>query len=209
MRSRLRSWIFALVGLGCCASARAGLVDRIVAILDRDVITLSEAEEARRLDELRTGAPAPPLVDVVETLVETRLVEREVERFGAEPVPEALVDDAEARLRESFPSVAAFEEALRERGLEEETLRDLLRRQLAVNAYLERRFRALTYVTDEEVERYVETELLPDLPAGAESIVTQHEDEIRRLLAERKFNERVDRWVDELKARVKVRLYVW
>jgi peptidyl-prolyl cis-trans isomerase SurA len=207
MHSRFGLSLLALA-LGA-APASGELVDRIVAIVDRDVITLSEAEEAQRLAELRTGEEAPPLAETVDRLVENRLVEREVERFGAEPVEESLVDEAEARLRASFATADAFDSALASRGLEEDALRELLRRQLAVSAYLEKRFRALTYVTDDEVASYVDTELLSELPAGSESLVAEHEEEVRRILEERKFNERVEQWVEELKARARIRLYVW
>src|SRR3990172_10617905 len=96
MRSRF-SWL-ALMALLPGAAARAELVDRIVAIIDREVVTLSEAEQASEIARARTG-DSTPLVSVVERLIESRLVEREVERFTGEPVSPELVDDALQEVR--------------------------------------------------------------------------------------------------------------
>jgi hypothetical protein len=94
------------------------------------------------------------------------------------------------------------------RGISEAELRNELQRQLAVNRYLERRFRALTYVTEDDVERYFTDEILPALAAEREPSV-EETDQIRRILEERRFNERVEQWIDGLKARTRIRRYVW
>ena len=88
-------------------AARAEIVDRIVAVIDRDVITLSEAEQAAEFHALR-GQDALPLGDVVERLIESRLVEREVSRYPEEAVPQEQVDAALSSLRASFPFSDGF-----------------------------------------------------------------------------------------------------
>src|SRR3989337_2380336 len=124
MRSRF-FWL-ALAALLPCALARAELVDRIVAIIDREVVTLSEAEQASEIARARTGAAAAPLVSVVERLIESRLVEREVERFTGEPVSPELVDGALQEVRARFSSGAALPSSdVRDRGAD----RDLLSRR--------------------------------------------------------------------------------
>lgn len=189
------------------AFAERDLVDRIVAIVDRDVVLLSEAEQAMWLVEVRTGEDAS-LPGVVERLIEERLIEREVARFTDSPVPEELVEEGLARVRSRFPSRAAFEAALAERRSSEDELRAEVRRQLTVQRYLERRFRALTYVTDDDIENYFSEEVLPEL--AAERAPTLEEmDQIRRILEERRFNERVEEWIEGLKDRTHIRRYVW
>src|SRR3989304_6128211 len=122
MRSRF-SWLALMALLPGAATARAELVDRIVAIIDREVVTLSEAEQASEIARARTGAAAAPLVSVVERLIESRLVEREVERFTGEPVSAELVDGALQEVRARFSSETAFLEMLARNGLSEEELR--------------------------------------------------------------------------------------
>ena len=193
------------------ASSRAWtepeLVDRIVAIIDRDVIMLSEAEQAMWLVELRTEDDAS-LRDVVERLIEARLIEREVARFTDAPVADELVEQKLERVRSSFPSGEAFDAKLSSSGLSEEELRSEVRRQLTVNRYLERRFRALTYVTDDDIQSYFAGEVLPELP-DERGPTLEEIDRIRRILEEQRFNERVDQWIDGLKERLRIRRYAW
>ena len=102
----------------------------------------------------------------------------------------------------------AIESMLIERGISEQELFAQLRRQLTVNRYLERRFRALTYVSEEEIQTYFDAEVIPELPA--ERAPTLEEvDQIRRILEAQKFNERVEQWLDGLKERARIRRYVW
>ena len=204
---RLALFVAPVLLWGGSASSQPELVDRIVAIIDRDVVTLSEAEQAAELLELR-GVADVGLADVVERLIEARLIEREVLRFTGDPLPEERVVDAVAAVRDGFDTDEAFEAMLAERGISEDELFSELRRQLSVNRYLERRFRALTYVAEEEVQSYFDAEVVPELPAQRAPTLEEL-DQIRRILEEQKFNERVERWLDGLKARSRIRRYVW
>ena len=200
-----------LLLFGAFVSSEPELVDRIVAIIDRDVVTLSEAEQAAGFLELR-GVETVDLADVVERLIEARLIERDVLRFTDDPLPEERVLEALASLREGFSAENAFEAMLAERGISEEELFSELRRQLTVTRYLERRFRALTYVTEEEIQSFFDAEVIPELPAErapALAPTLEEVDQIRRILDEQKFNERVEQWLDGLKERARIRRYVW
>ena len=129
-------------------------------------------------------------------------------KFTDAPVAEELVEEQLERVRSSFPSRVVFEATLSRRGLSEEELRSELRRQLTVNRYLERRFRALTYVTDDDIQNYFADEVLPELP-DERGPTLEEIDQIRRILEEQRFNERVDQWIDGLKERLRIRRYAW
>ena len=206
---RFKALWLALMALLPGALARAELVDRIVAIIDREVVTLSEAEQASELARARTGAAAAPLVSVVERLIESRLVEREVERFTGEPVSPELVDGALQEVRARFFYETAFLEMLARNGLSVEELRATLRRQIGVAEYLEQRFRPLTFVTEEQIEAYYRDELLPSLQGRPLPELSEVSESIRRILEERAFNARVEEWIEGLKGRTRIRRYVW
>jgi peptidyl-prolyl cis-trans isomerase SurA len=206
MRSRVLWPAFLVLLPG--AAARAELVDRIVAIIDRDVVTLSEAEQASELARARTG-DSPPLVSVVERLIESRLVEREVDRFTGEPVSPELVDGALQEVRARFSSESAFREMLTRSGLTEDELRATLRRQMGVAQYLEQRFRPLTFVTEEQIVAYYRDELAPSVQGRPLPELSEVSESIRRILEERAFNARVEEWIDGLKGRARIRRYVW
>jgi peptidyl-prolyl cis-trans isomerase SurA len=188
--------------------AAAELVDRIVAIVDRDVVLLSEAEQAGAIARVRSGEQAR-LAEVVERLIEARLVEREVERFTSDPVPSVVVDEALDEVRSRFSSEADFQEELHRGGLTPAELRSELARQIEVTRYLERRFRALSFVSEEEVETYYRDEL-PERLGGADvPPLAEVAPLIRQLLEEREFNRRVEEWLDGLLSRSKIKRYVW
>lgn len=208
MGPRMRVVAAALLVALAPGMAHAELVDRIVAIIDREVVTLSEAEQARAVTASRTGRKVE-LVDAVERLIESRLVGREVERFSSEPVPRELVDQAFGEVRSAFATEEEFRAMLSSTGLSEEELRSELERQLEVNRYLERRFRALTFVSEGEIEAYYRDELPKQLGDQPRPELAQVSESIRRILEERSFNAHVDQWIEGLKSRAVIRRYVW
>lgn len=197
------------IGAGS-AVVRAEVVDRIVAVVDRDVITLSEAEEAAELRLLRGQDPLA-MSEIVERLIESRLIEREVGRYPEEAVPQEQVDAAIDSLRASFATPSAFSASLSAGGLTETELVSLVRRQLSIERYLETRFRPLVFVTDEQVARYYDDVLLPDVASAGEEPppLADLETGIRRVLEERAFNQRIEEWIQRLKSRSRIRRYVW
>jgi predicted DNA-binding transcriptional regulator YafY len=116
-------------------------------------------------------------------------------------------------VRESFSSEEAFREALASKGVTEDALEQLLRQQIAIARYIERRFRSLVHVTEGEITEYYNDELVAELRKSGEQVQVPAPDavaeRIRRILVERKFNERVDEWIQRLKARSLIRRYVW
>ncbi len=171
-------------------------------------MTLSEAEQASEIARARSQTDVA-LVEVVERLIESRLVEREVERFTNEPVSSDLVERAFGEVRAGSPSDAAFREMLARSGLSEEELRGTLRRQVAVAQYLERRFRPLTFVTEDQIEAYYRDELAPSVGGQRLPELAEVSESIRRILEERAFNARVEEWIAALKKTAKIQRYVW
>ena len=207
------SYLVGLLWILSIEPCLAEVVDRIVAVVDREVITLSETEVAREIVAVRGGGPSEELALplVVERLIETRLMERELRRYRGEPVPPEQTDAGVEAIRESFPSHESFQEALAARGMNEESLRHLIRRQIAISRYLERRFWPLVNVTEEEAQRYYEEELQPTLRESGGVVPPYEEvaDGIRQIVAEQEFNQRVDDWIEGLKSRSRIRRFVW
>ena len=190
--------------------ASAEVVDRIVAVVDRHAITLSEAEQARRLQQLK-GVEEAQMTEIVDQLIESYLIEREVKRYPGPPVTKEELSRAVDALREAVGSEEALLEALSAQEMDMDGLEHLLRRQLVISHYLDNRFRSLIYVNDEEIREYYDGEVVPALVTSVEPQpeLEMIEDVIRQLLIERKFNRRVDAWIDSLKSRARIRKHVW
>jgi parvulin-like peptidyl-prolyl isomerase len=206
-------FLFLVLGLGLslppCLTA-AEIVDRIVAVVDRYAITLTEAEQTVELAKFR-GNDALALSDAVESLIESHLIEREVKRYPGIQVSSDDIRLAVESLRESYPSADDFRRAVELQGLTDAGLEQLLKKQLTISLYLDRRFRSLVYVTEEEIQKFYEEELVPRLVAAGKDAPGRQsvEDGIRSVLVERKFNERVEQWIESLKSRSRIRRYVW
>ena len=121
-------------------SARAEIIDRILAVVSGDLITMSDVTAARDLGLQSADGASDPIRAILSKLIDRELVLAEVERYGPpEPSPEAI--DAEVRLvRARFASTSAYADALMRSGIDEAHLRETLRQDLRIRAYEDQRF---------------------------------------------------------------------
>lgn len=188
------------------------LVDRVVAVVDEDPILDSDIERVLRLGLLETGtgeALAAQRREALDLLIEQRLRLHEVDRFGFEETPLELLDRQMEVTRSRFPSEEAFRAELLRLGLDESTLRQLLARQLAVFAYVEERLGPRVFVSVDDIARYYNEELVPELQRGgarAADLPTLESvrESIRAVLRERRLNEELDRWTLDLRSKADV-----
>jgi hypothetical protein len=133
----------ALLGALCLpVTARAETIDRVLAVVAGQLITLTDVTAARDLGLVAAGAAADPVRAVLSTLIDRELVLSEVERYAPpEPTAEA-VDRELALVRGRFTSPAEFDAALARSGLDEKHVRETLRQDLRIRAYEDQRFTA-------------------------------------------------------------------
>jgi hypothetical protein len=143
VRGAVAAWAFATGMLAVSPWARGQeVIDRIVAVAAGDLITLSDVRAARELGTVDPGAATD--AEVRSRLIDRALMLDEVERYAPpDPRPEA-VDAALAAVRRRFESAAGLERALARAGLDEVQLREMLRQDLRIRAYLDSRFAADT-----------------------------------------------------------------
>jgi hypothetical protein len=138
-------------------------------------------------------------------LIERALILAEVERF-APPEPEAAaVDRGVAAVRQRFSSQEAFGGALAQSGIEERHLREYVRQDLRMNAYLDQRFTSVP-PPEEEIGRYYREH--PDLytRGGVLMPFEAARPEIVQLLTAQARRTLVNDWVAGLRRRADVRV---
>jgi hypothetical protein len=178
----------ALALLAAAALATAGeLVERIVAVVDERPLLLSEV---RTLAAVRGLAPEAAL----QAAIDERLMHAEASRLA----------QAEVRPEEERRALAAL--LARENppaGVPEADLVRLVRRQIAILKYVEFRFRPQVRVDDAAVRAAWEKDAVgrPSGPALEDA-----QDAIRARLEREALDQRVEAWVQELRARADVRL---
>jgi len=135
-----RSLAVLAVALGMTCGVRAETIDRVVAVVAGQVIMLSDVSAAREL-RLESAEPGPdPVRAMLSRLIDRQLMLVEVDRY-APPEPAAdMVESGLAAVRGRVPTSAAYEEILARCGIDEKHVREWIRQDLRIDAYLEQRF---------------------------------------------------------------------
>ena len=131
------------VVLLCGVRISAEVVDRIMAVVSRQPITLSDVNAALlfRLVEPPAGTP-DPLAFALDRLIDRNLMLAEVDRFQPpEPAP-VEIDLRLQEMQQRAGSPAAFAKALAVTGMTREQLRAHVRDDLRIATYLNQRFGA-------------------------------------------------------------------
>jgi len=192
----------------------AETLDRIAAIVEKEVITLSELNQvvALRFFARKAGEDEESYRKrVLDAMIAQALRFRDVERFGAQDVSK---DAIEARVKEitaRFPTPEAFDRALVEKELTLDEVRALIKRQLQVEAYIDERFSPLIFVSLEEIEKYYASSWAPQRRARGLAVpaIGEVRDEIRDLLRAERLETEIGKWTAQLRERANVDIYTY
>ena len=141
-----------LVGMARAAGADE-IIDRVLAVAAGNLIMLSDVNAARDLGLIVPRDAADPLREILSRLVDRALVLAEVDRYAPPEPDAAAVDRAVAAVRARFPTPEALAATLARVGISETHVRETLRGDLRILAYLEQRF-TVAQPGDEELDRY-------------------------------------------------------
>ena len=139
-------------------------IERVVAVVNEEIITLTELMEERRAAAVRLPSAGEAAVratsglqerQVLEELIERRLLLQEATREGIRVEAaevKAAIEDLSAQNR--LADEAALEAAVGREGLTLSQFRRRLQDQLAIGKLLARKVRGSVILTDEELEAY-------------------------------------------------------
>jgi hypothetical protein len=125
-------------------TVRAETIDRVLAVVGGQLITLTDVTAATDLGLQTTEGAADPVRGVLSKLIDRELALAEVDRYAPPEPTAAMVDREVERVRQRFTSPAAFDAALARSGIDEKHLRETLRQDLRTRAYLDQRFGTAT-----------------------------------------------------------------
>ncbi|MFC7320617.1 SurA N-terminal domain-containing protein [Halobacillus campisalis] len=141
---------------------------------------------------------------VIEEMIGLELLSQEAEAEGHEVSPDE-VDERYEEFSSQFESEEAQQEAYEANDLDEETVREELKRSLVINKYVEENTEEVE-VTDEEIEEQYEViseEQGEDAPSLEES-----RDQIEQQLITSKENEQITKLIDELREEADVEVLI-
>jgi hypothetical protein len=142
--------------IGCLLSAapcRAEIVDRVLAVVGGELILLSDLRAAREFGFVATERSGDQDAQALARLIDRALILAEVDRFAPPEPDSSAVDKGVAALRQRFSTAESLAAALARLGIEERHLREYVRQDLRMAAYLEQRFTTIPPPED-EIGRY-------------------------------------------------------
>ena len=143
------SWLLVLLTLALGAQAR--VVDRVVAVVNGDPITLSDLERARlTADEAdRVGED-----DLLQRVIEERLILQEARRLGVRVGDEEVDRTIEEFMRRHGMSREVMQEQVRRQGLSWEQYREFVRREMVKARVVEQEVRSAVRIDEGQVRRF-------------------------------------------------------
>jgi hypothetical protein len=209
--------MLALLSLTPSAARAQEIVDKTVATVSDSVRTeLITYSDVKWQLALQPGAPleAPTKDDLDQALrliIDQRLITLETRRIPTISVTEAETQAEIKRIVDQFPSVSDFVTRLRAVGFESITdynFQKLIEQRVAIDKYLDFRFRSFVIITVEEEESYYKDVYVPAFRTRNPGVVVPPIAEVRNQINQELTTNRIgsdlDRFLDTSRERAQI-----
>lgn len=196
------------------AAPAGSLIDRVVAVVNRQTILESDLQDERQLsvldpstrDEQEMTEP-----QALERLISRTLIQQQIRQEdlpAAEPNPEDVAARIEeirtelpACMRANCRSDAGWKTFLARHHLSPTRVENYMQNRLEILSFIEMRFRQGIRISPEETEQYYRETLLPQYPAGQKPPpLEQVSSRIEEILLEQHVNVLFDNWLGNLRS---------
>lgn len=212
---------FALLAaaVAACLTPRAGrsqtpvVLDRVVAVANRQAILASDIDEEIRLsvlDPARAGRSELTRQRALDLLIARSLVQQQIRREDMQAV-EPTQDEINARVAEirrvmpecvhrNCATEAGWKAFLAAHDLTEQRVDAYFRNRLEILRFIEQRFRSGIHIPQESIEKYYRETLLPQYKTGEEiPSLDEVEPRIEEILLQQQVNALFDEWLTNLR----------
>jgi hypothetical protein len=201
MFNRIRLLIVFFALLGAAGSLRAEVIDRILAVVDTQIITLSDARAALRFALVPEDVSVDPIAAVLQRLIDRRLMLAEVDRYAPpEPAP-AAVEAAIAVVERRFKDPLEMEIALNQAAMSREDLRRWVRDTLRLETYFQQRFSTVVQPSEDEILRYYRDHAAEFTVSGKPQPLEAAREAVRAAVIREQREVLVRQWVEGLRRR--------
>jgi len=186
------------------APSHAVLVDRVVAAVNNDVITLSELRQTVAFNAAVSGKGNGSRLEMetLQGIINRRLLLQEAYRLKVADVSEQDIAAEAVRLRERLGTESAFRDFLARTGMTEAQLEKLLGERLLVERFVEKKIGLFARVNRDDVQAYFRDH--PD--EFRDKRFAEVQKQITARLSEQKVSQQLDQYVDELRSRAFIRI---
>lgn len=147
----------------------------------------------------------------LQIIINQRLFALEAERLPRTAPTAAETDEEIKRVLAIFPSTAEFERRLKSVGFDsirDDNFERLMAQRVAIEKYLDFRFRSFAVINPEDENRYYREIFTPDFrrrfPGSLMPSIEEKREEIKQLLVERKVADDIEDFLDDAKRRVEI-----
>jgi len=195
------------------SSSSPVVLDRVVAVVNKHAILLSDLDDEIRLSVLdpdQIGQSGPTRARALDEIVSRTLIEQQIRQEDMQAIEPSQqeVDSRLSQIRKQLPacvredcaSEAGWKAFLAAHGLTPERVDSYLRYRLEILSFIEERFRQGIQISQAQIDTYYHDTLLP-LYAPGEAIppVDQVADRIQEILLEKQVNVLFDAWLKNLR----------
>jgi hypothetical protein len=181
------------------ASSFGVILDQISAIVNEQIITLSEVNAIQKLGLNVSGLP--PASSPIEERINHHLVIQQIERQPPPSVSREMVQEVVESFTRQHGGPEELLLFLNSIGMNYEDFDREVREQLTIREFINIRFRPFVNVTIEDAEEYYNKTLKPELESKSEQVPAFAEafELIQSRLAESRVRVRTEEWLLELK----------
>ena len=207
---------FLAAGAAVCSGAE--VLDRVVASIGNVAITSSDVMLEYRFERFLDGEwPAPPPDAATMDKARERLTYQTLLLHEENPGPGENTESAKAAadrlvaVRKEYSHLEAFQQALHDLGMTEADVLARLTQDELMLRLIDQRLRPAAIPSDDAVAEYYRSTFVPEFEkknnGAAAPPLTQVESGIQEILVERRINELLDEWIEELKPTSDVRFH--
>ncbi len=206
-------------GVAGPAVGQGTVLDRIVAIVNDDVILESDIDEERRFESIQPyrGSTAEFSRErAVQRLIDRALILQQSAMEPEDTITEEDLDAQLTKLRKDIPSCAEYhcetdagwKKYLADHGFTVAAFRELWRKRMELLRFIEVRFRNGIHISDDEIKDYYEKTMLPEYarqkvtPPKLETISKR----IEEVLLQQRVSNLLRDWLRSLRAQGSVRI---
>ncbi len=204
--------------IGGRSQTSAQTLDSVTASIGNFAITSSDVEKDYRFECFLDGQWPPPaptpatLASAREHLTYQELLTRQENPGLADKADSQEAAAARmADLHKEYPSAEAFQRALAGLGMTEAEVTARIAQEELMLRLIDQRLRPAASPSDDQVAEYYRSTFVPEFQRrnsnGTPPQLSEVEGQIREVLTEKRVNELLNQWIEELKPTTRVRFH--
>jgi parvulin-like peptidyl-prolyl isomerase len=194
------------------------VLDRVIAVVNGDVILDSDVDEEQRFEEIQPYRAATSFTreKTIERLIDRALILQQAALEPEDAVPDKDLDAQLLTLRKDIPECkqyhcetdAGWKKYIEDHGFTVEEFRERWRKRMELLKFIEVRFRNGITISDEQIKNYYEKTMLPEYakrsvtPPKLETISNR----IEEVLLQQEVGALLEDWLKSLRAQGSVRM---